>query len=56
MLIDQGSAMFSRTLKRPLRYRWISLPQITEMEVIGRMDEPPKSVRSRGGGRAFNHT
>jgi monofunctional glycosyltransferase len=31
MLIDQGSAMFSRTPKRPLRYRWISLPQIPEM-------------------------
>jgi monofunctional biosynthetic peptidoglycan transglycosylase len=31
MLIDQGSAMFSRAPKRPLRYRWISLPQIPEM-------------------------
>ena len=31
MLIDQGSAMFSSGPKRPLRYRWISLPQIPEM-------------------------
>src|SRR5947208_905953 len=31
MLIDQGSAMFSRTPKPPLRYRWIALPQIPEM-------------------------
>src|SRR5438046_1813686 len=31
MLIDQGSAMFSSTPKRPLRYRWIALPQIPEM-------------------------
>ena len=31
MLIDQGSAMFSRASKRPLLYRWIDLPQIPEM-------------------------
>ena len=31
MLIDQGSAMFSRAPKPPLRYRWIGLPQIPEM-------------------------
>jgi monofunctional glycosyltransferase len=31
MLIDQGSAMFSRAPKRPLRYRWVALPQIPEM-------------------------
>jgi monofunctional biosynthetic peptidoglycan transglycosylase len=31
MLIDQGSAMFSRASKRPLLYRWIGLPQIPEM-------------------------
>jgi hypothetical protein len=31
MLIDQGSAIFSSTPKPPLRYRWISLPQIPEM-------------------------
>src|SRR5213079_2601816 len=31
MLIDQGSAMISSTPKRPLRYRWIDLPQIPEM-------------------------
>ena len=31
MLIDQGGAMFSSAPKRPLRYRWISLPQIPEM-------------------------
>jgi monofunctional biosynthetic peptidoglycan transglycosylase len=31
MLIDQGSAMFSSAPKPPLRYRWISLPQIPEM-------------------------
>jgi monofunctional glycosyltransferase len=31
MLINQGSAMFSRGPKRPLRYRWIALPQIPEM-------------------------
>jgi monofunctional biosynthetic peptidoglycan transglycosylase len=31
MLIDQGSAMFSSAPKRPLRYRWIDLPQIPEM-------------------------
>src|SRR5436853_2007178 len=31
MLIDQGSAMFSRAPKDPLRYRWIDLPQIPEM-------------------------
>jgi monofunctional biosynthetic peptidoglycan transglycosylase len=31
MLIDRGSAMFSSTPKPPLRYRWISLPQVPEM-------------------------
>ena len=31
MLIDQGSAMFSRAPKSPLLYRWIDLPQIPEM-------------------------
>ena len=31
MLIDQGSAMFSKTGKPPLRYHWIALPQIPEM-------------------------
>jgi monofunctional biosynthetic peptidoglycan transglycosylase len=31
MLIEQGSAMFSSALTRPLRYRWIALPQIPEM-------------------------
>src|SRR5881392_2730220 len=31
MLIDQGSAMFSSAPKRPLRYRWIALPQMPEM-------------------------
>jgi monofunctional biosynthetic peptidoglycan transglycosylase len=31
MLIDRGSAMFSSGPKRPLRYRWISLPHIPEM-------------------------
>src|SRR5256714_5301079 len=31
MLIDQGSAMFSKGPKPPLRYRWIDLPQIPEM-------------------------
>jgi membrane peptidoglycan carboxypeptidase len=31
MLIDQGSAMFSRAPKRPLLYHWIDLPQIPEM-------------------------
>ena len=31
MLIDQGGAMFSSAPKRPLRYRWIDLPQIPEM-------------------------
>ncbi len=31
MLIDQGSAMFSSAPTRPLRYRWIDLPQIPEM-------------------------
>src|SRR5258705_7561643 len=31
MLIDQGGAMFSSGPKRPLRYRWIDLPQIPEM-------------------------
>jgi len=31
MLIDQGSAMFSKGPKAPLRYRWIDLPQIPEM-------------------------
>jgi monofunctional glycosyltransferase len=31
MLIDQGSAMFSSAPTRPLRYRWIALPQIPEM-------------------------
>src|SRR5471032_697096 len=31
MLIDQGSAMFSRASKHPLLYRWIDLPQIPEM-------------------------
>src|SRR5438874_10635025 len=31
MLIEQGSAMFSRAPKSPLLYRWIDLPQIPEM-------------------------
>ena len=31
MLIDQGGAMFSSAPTRPLRYRWIDLPQIPEM-------------------------
>jgi len=31
MLIEQGGAMFSSAPKRPLRYRWIDLPQIPEM-------------------------
>src|SRR6266480_7298315 len=31
MLIDQGSATFSSAPTRPLRYRWIDLPQIPEM-------------------------
>src|SRR5256886_7205999 len=31
MLVDQSSAMFSSTPKRPLRYPWIALPQISEM-------------------------
>src|SRR5438552_19096772 len=31
MLVEQGSAMFSSGPKRPLRYRWISLPHIPEM-------------------------
>src|SRR5438477_13122142 len=31
MLIEQGSAMFSSGSKRPLRYRWLSLPHIPEM-------------------------
>src|SRR5882757_11213436 len=31
MLVDQGGAMFSSAPKRPLRYRWIGLPQIPEM-------------------------
>jgi monofunctional biosynthetic peptidoglycan transglycosylase len=31
MLIDQGTGMFSSAPKHPLRYRWISLPQIPEM-------------------------
>ena len=31
MLIDQGSAMFSRAPKSPLLYRWIDLPQMPEM-------------------------
>ena len=31
MLIDQGSAIFSSTPKRPLRYHWIALPQMPEM-------------------------
>jgi Transglycosylase len=31
MLIEQGSAMFSKGPKAPLRYRWIALPQIPEM-------------------------
>ena len=35
MLIDQGNAMFSRTPKSPLRYRWIALPQIPEMIICG---------------------
>jgi monofunctional biosynthetic peptidoglycan transglycosylase len=31
MLIEQGGGMFSSAPKRPLRYRWIDLPQIPEM-------------------------
>src|SRR5256886_1532941 len=31
MLIEQGGAMFSKAPTRPLRYRWIDLPQIPEM-------------------------
>src|SRR6266478_1795728 len=31
MLIDQGSAMFSRAPKPALRYHWIDLPQMPEM-------------------------
>src|SRR6476469_7818933 len=31
MLIDQGSATFSKAPKSPLLYRWIDLPQIPEM-------------------------
>jgi hypothetical protein len=31
MLIDQGTAMFSKGPKAPLLYRWIDLPQIPEM-------------------------
>ena len=31
MLIEKGGAMFSSGPKRPLRYRWISLPHIPEM-------------------------
>jgi monofunctional glycosyltransferase len=31
MLIEQGGATFSSAPKRPLRYRWIDLPQIPEM-------------------------
>jgi hypothetical protein len=31
MLIEQGGAIFSSGPKRPLRYRWIDLPQIPEM-------------------------
>src|SRR5437667_9105132 len=31
MLIDQSGATFSSAPKRPLRYRWIALPQIPEM-------------------------
>jgi len=31
MLLERDSAMFSRGPKIPLRYRWISLPQIPEM-------------------------
>jgi monofunctional biosynthetic peptidoglycan transglycosylase len=31
MLIDHGGAMFSSAPTRPLRYRWIDLPQMPEM-------------------------
>ncbi len=31
MLIEQGGATFSSAPERPLRYRWIELPQIPEM-------------------------
>jgi monofunctional glycosyltransferase len=31
MLVDRSSALFSRAQKHPLRYHWISLPQIPEM-------------------------
>src|SRR4030095_13516225 len=31
MLIEQGGAMFSKAPKAPLLYRWIDLPQISEM-------------------------
>ena len=31
MLIERGSAMFSKGPKSPLLYRWIDLPQIPEM-------------------------
>ena len=31
MLIERGSAVFSKAPKHPLRYHWIGLPQIPEM-------------------------
>jgi monofunctional biosynthetic peptidoglycan transglycosylase len=31
MLIEQGSGMFSKAPKRPLRYHWLALPQIPPM-------------------------
>src|SRR5437899_4883052 len=47
MLIDQGGAMASSTPTRPLRYRWIGLPQIPEMFLkhLWISEDPRKKLR-----------